>query len=130
MGERVKILRKALGLTQEEFSERLKIKRNTIAKYETGRGDPIDAVVSLLCHEFNVNELWLRTGEGDMFHSLTRDEEIASFVGSLLSVENDSFKLRFISILSHLSEDEWDWLESKAKKLAGLAPENKQKKTD
>lgn len=66
MNERIKKLRKALNLTQQEFAERLKIGRGTLANYEVGRNEPIDAVISLICREFNVNETWLRTGEGKM----------------------------------------------------------------
>lgn len=67
MDKRIKKLRKALDLTQQTFADRLGIKQNTIAKYETGRGTPTRAVVSLICREFNVNEEWLRTGNGEMF---------------------------------------------------------------
>lgn len=68
MKERIKKLRKALDLTQQEFGNRIGIKRNTIANYETGRNTPIDAVISLICREFNANESWLRTGNGEMFN--------------------------------------------------------------
>lgn len=56
MGERIKKLRKELGLTQKEFGERIGIKANTVATYEIGRNNPIDAVISLICREFNVSE--------------------------------------------------------------------------
>lgn len=67
MEERIKQLRKHLDLTQQEFADRIGIKRNTIANYESGRNEPIDSVISLICREFNVNETWLRKGEGEMF---------------------------------------------------------------
>lgn len=67
LDERIKKLRKVLDLTQQEFANRIGIKRNTIANYEAGRNAPIDSVVSLICREFGVNEAWLRTGEGEMF---------------------------------------------------------------
>lgn len=67
MEERIKKLRRTLDLTQQEFAERIGIKRNTIANYEAGRNEPIDSVISLICREFNVNEEWLRTGKGEMF---------------------------------------------------------------
>lgn len=67
MRERLKELRKKLGLTQQEFADRLGIKRNAITNYEVGRNDPADMVVSMICREFNVNEEWLRTGKGTMF---------------------------------------------------------------
>lgn len=67
MCERIKKLRKTLDLTQQEFASRIGIKRNTIANYETGRNEPVDTVISLICREFSVNQEWLRTGEGEMF---------------------------------------------------------------
>lgn len=67
MNTRIKELRKFLGLTQKEFGGRIGVKPNTIATYEIGRSTPIDAVISLICREFNVNEEWLRTGKGSMF---------------------------------------------------------------
>lgn len=67
MNTRIKELRKFLGLTQKEFGGRIGVKPNTIATYEIGRSTPIDAVITLICREFNVNEEWLRTGNGSMF---------------------------------------------------------------
>jgi len=67
MHTRLKQIRKAFNLTQQEFANRLKIKRNTVATYETGKSNPSDAAISLICREFNVREEWLRTGEGKMF---------------------------------------------------------------
>ena len=69
MNERLKELRKKLGLTQQEFADRLKIKRGAIANYEIGRNVPIDAVLSLISREFGVNLEWLRTGDGEMFNA-------------------------------------------------------------
>lgn len=67
MNERIKQLRKTLGFTQQEFAERIGVKRNTIAQYETGRNEPIGSVLNLICKEYNVNPDWLRNGSGEMF---------------------------------------------------------------
>ncbi len=67
MKERIRKIRRDLDLTQQEFADRIGIKRNTIANYETGRNEPVDSVVSLICREFGVNEEWLRNGTGEMF---------------------------------------------------------------
>lgn len=67
MNERIKRLRKALGFTQQEFAERIGVKRNTIAQYEIGRNKPIDSIINLICREYNVSPEWLQTGEGEMF---------------------------------------------------------------
>ena len=119
MGERIKELRTVLGLTQQQLADSLGIKRNTIAKYETGRGDPIDAVVSLICKTYNVNEKWLRTGEGPMFLDYSRDQQIMDFVADAMRGESDNFKRRLISVLARLDENEWAILEKRLREIIG-----------
>lgn len=67
MKNRIKSLRKELDLTQQEFADKIGISRGNIGAYEVGKNVPSDAVISLICREFNVREEWLRTGEGGMF---------------------------------------------------------------
>jgi transcriptional regulator with XRE-family HTH domain len=67
MNERLKELRKALSMTQEEFSVKIGISRGSLANYEVGRNIPIDGIIRSICREFNVYEEWLRTGNGEMF---------------------------------------------------------------
>ena len=74
MKERIRQLRRYLDLTQQQFADALGIKRNTIANYESGRNAPVDSVLSLICKEFNVNEDWLRNGNGEMFLPESQDE--------------------------------------------------------
>lgn len=94
MNERIKELRKKLKLTQQEFADALSIKRNTVATYEMGRNEPIDAVIALICKTFNVNEEWLRSGTGDMFLELPEEDEEAAYVSELLEdSDNDLYKL-------------------------------------
>ena len=105
-------------MTQQEFADKIGIKRNSLANYETGRNTPIDAIILSICREFNVSEDWLRNGTGDMFRPVDRDAEIAAFVGKALSNESDSFKKRFISMLSRMTDDEWILLEKKVREFA------------
>ncbi len=111
MKDRIKKIRKELDLTQQEFADRIGIKRNTLSTYESGRNEPIDAVTSLICREFNVNKHWLRDGTGEMFIQQTRDEQIATFIGDMLKDENESFKRRLISALAGMNESDWETLE-------------------
>lgn len=67
MKDRLKTLRKELGLTQQKFADSIGITQNTHANYEIGRRIPTNAVINNICKTFNVNEQWLRTGEGEMF---------------------------------------------------------------
>ncbi len=111
MKDRIKKIRKELDLTQQKFADRLGVQRNTIAMYEMGKTAPSEAIILSICREFNVNEQWLRDGTGEMFIEQTRDEQIASFVGPIQASADDSFKKRFISMLSALDESEWEVLE-------------------
>ena len=84
---------------------------------EIGRIAMTDRVIGDICRAFNVSEDWLRTGEGEMFVQLSRDEEIAAFVGSVIGDEDAVFKRRFISMLSKLNESQWELLEQMVDKL-------------
>lgn len=121
MNQRIKQLRLSLGLTQQEFADKLGIKRGAIANYELGRNEPIDAVVTLICKTFDVNEQWLRTGEGKMLIELTPDEKLAAFTAQLQ--REDDFKRRFVAALSTLDPEDWEMIQRVVDKLA-------QKKTD
>lgn len=111
ISERLRILRKKLDMTQQEFADKIGSKRNTIAKYETNTNIPSTAVISLICREFNVDECWLRTGTGEIFVHQTDDEQLASFIVKILANKSTSFKRKFISMLSALDESDWDVLE-------------------
>lgn len=70
MNERVKKVRQALGLTQEQFSQRLGVKRPAISQVEKGFNNLSEQMLLAICREYGVNENWLRTGEGEMFRSI------------------------------------------------------------
>lgn len=118
MAERIKLLRKALGLTQQEFSDTIKVKRSTLATYESGRNEPIDAVITLICREFDVNEKWLRFGTGEMFIEKTEDEEISEMLADIQLSGSGSFKHRLAVALARLDDDGWKWLEEFVNSIA------------
>ena len=128
MNERIRELRKALNITQQELADKLSLKRNTIATYEMGKATPSDRTISDICREYNVSEEWLWDGTGEMFIPVTRDEEIEIFIGNVLKDEPDNFKKRLISVLAKLSEHEWEVLEEKARWL--VQESDSQKKGD
>lgn len=119
MNDRIKEIRKALNLSQDEFAGKLGLTRGAITNIELHKTEPKPLLLDLICTTYNVNQYWLATGEGEMFIQPTRDEEIAAFVGSALSGEDDNFRKRFLSMLSKLDEKEWELLEKMAKKMAG-----------
>lgn len=117
MHERLRLLRKSLRLTQQQFAERIGVKRNTIAQYEMGRNEPIESVLISICREFNVNETWLRIGKGEMFIELDPEDELMQWAGMILKSKPNSFKKRFVRMLSQMSDEEWEWVEEKLLQL-------------
>lgn len=117
IGERVKELRKQINLTQQAFADRLNLKRNTVGSYEVNVVEPSGRTISDICREFNVNETWLRTGEGEMFNQITQSEKLAAFLADITANEEDSFKRQFVEVLADLEPEDWKFLERMARKL-------------
>lgn len=101
MNDRLKELRIYLKLTQQEFADKLGTSRNNIAGYEIGRRSPSDAVVSLICKEYRVNETWLRTGEGEMFTPLPDEDEFSIYVEELLADDGSNPLYGIIKEIMH-----------------------------
>ena len=121
INDRFRDVRKACKKTQEEWAVILGLSRTGVADIESGRRNVTDKHIKLLCIESidgkNINETWLRTGEGDMFEPMSRGETIAQFAGELMKDEDDSFRRRLVEALAQLDEKEWEILEGIAKKL-------------
>ncbi len=105
-------IRKKLGYSQAKFASQLGLSRNFINQVENRNKNVSERTVSDICREFDINETWLKTGEGEMFIELTKEEEIATFIGEVLRDEDDSFKKRLISGLAALDETGWEVLEN------------------
>ena len=106
MIKRLKLLRANLELSQAEIAKKLSISQSTYAHFETGNTPLKDRHIKLICSTFNVNERWLRTGEGEMFITLNNDDEFDMLVGSLYA-ENDEFKKKVIKAMLSLEDEDW-----------------------
>ena len=109
VGSRIKEVRDFYGLTQQKFAERTKTKQSTVATYESGRNVPSDAVISLICREFNVREAWLRDGTGEMLEIKPRAEELGELVRKLLADRPESFRSRLITALLRFEPNSPEW---------------------
>lgn len=117
MDERIKKLRKTLGLTQQKFADAIGVRQNTVAQYEMGRNPPNDTVITLICREFNVNEAWLRTGEGEMFAPKTRNEELFEFAVKAAESPPSAIQAQLLAVMSRLTDDQWEVLAQVAHEL-------------
>lgn len=124
MKDRIKALRKELRLNQTAFGEKIGIKQGTVAGYENGSRQPIDAVISAICREWNVSEKWLREGTGDMFVSADRRQQLHAWADRVLADSPESFRYRFVNALSRLPDEWWSLTEQAALEiLAEYNPE-------
>ena len=117
MNNRIKAVRKALSLNQTEFGARIGVKQGTVAAYENGSRVPLDSVVVSICREFGVSEQWLRTGQGEMFLRLSREEEITKFAMSIVRNPDSEFQRRFVPVLAQLTPEQWQLMEQMAHQL-------------
>lgn len=104
MQERIKQVRKSLNLTQQEFADRLSIKRTTIANYEAGRNEPVDSVIALICREFHINEAWLRSGVGEMKTDMTLKQELTLAFADVLATAPDKRSAIIATLLAQPPE--------------------------
>ncbi|MBU5464946.1 helix-turn-helix domain-containing protein [Anaerotignum sp. MSJ-24] len=107
-GKRIKELRNALNLNQTNFGEQLGLKQTTIAGYENNHRELTDRTISDICRVFNVNEEWLRTGDGPMFRPKKGlDNELAEHIADLIKTDDELTKA-FILELLKLSPEEME----------------------
>lgn len=86
-GERVKEIRKTLNLTLEKFGDKIGVQKSAVSKIERGDVGLTEQMSKSICREFNVNEQWLRTGEGEPFRERPLSEEVGYYVEDLLDYE-------------------------------------------
>lgn len=118
MGERVRELRKVLGLSGEKFGIKIGVKKSAVSKIEGGLVGLSEQNILAICREFNVNEEWLRYGTGEMFMTMDVEDQLMDWAGKVLGARDGDFKKRFITMLMGLTDEQWEFIEEKAKELA------------
>lgn len=118
MNERIKKIRQALGLSQDDFGRRLGVTRGAITNIELNKVDPKPLFVELICREFDIDEHWLRTGEGEMFRPKTRNEELLEFAVRAAESPNSDIKAKLLHVMAKLTEEQWELLAEIARKWA------------
>ena len=107
---RIRDVRKHFNLTQSEFADQLGVTRNVISMYELSHVAPPPIFLDHLCMKYGVDQTWLETGEGEMFHAPSVDEELAAFVSEVIFDDND-FKRRVFYAMSRMDDAAWDAFE-------------------
>lgn len=102
-GERIREVRKTLGLTLEKFGEKIGIKKNSVSQIENGKNSVTEQVVKSICREFNVDYIWLTTGDGEMF--IDTDDDFLERIDRIMAGEDEARKNLFKFMLELSDED-------------------------
>ena len=107
MNERVKEIRKTLNMSAKDFGDKLNISHAAVSLIENGHRDVSNRVFADICRVFNVNETWLRSGEGEMFNPKDKEEEIAEIAADIFrNAEEDPFRYELVKLLNGMNEDQ------------------------
>lgn len=122
--ERVKEIRKTLGLTLEKFGERIGVTRGSMSNIENGNRNLTEQMTKSICREFSVDYMWLTTGEGEMF--IDTDDDFIERIDRIMAGEDEARKNLFKFMLE-LSDDDIAALDRLIKKAIEFTQNNKEK---
>ena len=121
-GERIREVRKALGLTLEKFGEKIGMKKNSVSQIENGKNSVTEQVIKSICREFNVDYIWLTTGDGEMF--VDTDDDFIERIDRIMAGENETRK-NMIKMLLYASDDDIKAFDRLVDYYISLRAENK-----
>ena len=107
---RIAAVIQASGLTKTAFAERVKVSQQHISRLAKD-GTPSDRTIVDICREFGVSEQWLRTGEGEMFVRLSREEEITKFLMTVIRDPDSEFQRQLLATMAKLDPAQWQLME-------------------
>lgn len=110
INSRIAAVINASGLTKTAFAERLKVSQQHISRLAKD-GTPSDRTIVDICREFGISEHWLRTGEGEMFVRLSREEEITKFTMSIIRDPDSEFQRQLLATMAKLEPAQWKLME-------------------
>lgn len=106
INERIAYVVQTSGLTKSAFGERINVSQSFVSAICMGKKIPSDRTVRDICREFGVNEVWLRTGDGEMTREVSEQDELAAYVGALLAGQRSKAEEVLITTLARLNEDD------------------------
>ena len=110
MGERIKELRKALGMTLSDFGKKIGISNQAVSSMENGKSNPSEQTIRAIIREFDVNDVWLRTGVGEMKRPMTWQQEVTSYVNDLVKGNRTEFEETLIRFMAATTPEDWERL--------------------
>lgn len=126
MHDRIKQLRAVLNLTQQKFADALNLSQNYVATIETTRREPSARTISDICRVYGANEVWLRTGEGEMFRQVSEGEALAAEIRELPQNRDAEIKRHLISAVLRMPPEALALVVTAARQIVAAAGEEKE----
>lgn len=115
MKDRVKKVRKNVGMTQQDFAKALNVSKSTIESIEYGRREMSDRTLKDICRVFHISEKWLTTGEGEMIQAPSREAEIAEMTARMFNADDVDYRYQLMRVLNQVSDEDMATLYDLAK---------------
>ena len=119
VNQRIRELRRELGISQDAFAARIGMTRGAITNIELNKLEPKELLIPLICKEFGCDEIWIRTGEGTMFRERSWKEEVAKYFGEVLSSQGAGAEMQkmILELFTKIPQDMWNEIGEKAKEV-------------
>lgn len=111
ISSRISTVIKSSGLTKTAFSKKIGLSQPFVSQLASGDASPSDRTIVDICREFGVSEHWLRTGEGEMFVRLSREEEITKFLMTVIRDPDSEFQRQLLATMAKLEPAQWQLME-------------------
>ena len=117
LSERISAVIDHFGMKKTTFAERLNVSQAFVSQLCSGVKQPSDRTISDICREFDVNEDWLRTGEGQMLKPKSRNEELFEFAAKVAEGDPGSIQAQLLAVMSRLTDEQWEVLAQVAREF-------------
>lgn len=117
INQRIKLIRKKVPLSQDEFGAKIGITKSSVSLLESGRNNPSDQTIKLICQQFNINEDWLRDGAGSEENMYIPDDMVFLNNMGRMAGEQNEFKKFCLNMMMGLPDEYWNYIYEEFKKF-------------
>lgn len=113
----------AKGMKKSEVARRINVSPAFISQLCSGAALPSERTIVDIASVCSVNDIWLRSGEGEMLQAMTEDEELDAYLGDVMNDEPESFLRRLTLEMKNWTTEMWQMIEEICKRLATEKPD-------
>lgn len=100
----------AKGMKKSEVARRINVSPAFISQLCSGAALPSERTIIDIASVCGVNDIWLRSGEGEMLQAMTEDEELEAYLGDVMNDEPESFLRRLTLEMKNWTPEVWQMI--------------------